>query len=86
MQEVPNAAWQAHTYISYGDPANGVRNQILLYGEPCRLEGFCDLAQISNYVQYRRAPYLIFAPLTLPITGSTFCYKGASQAWMQELY
>ncbi|BDA46119.1 Mannosylglycoprotein endo-beta-mannosidase [Coccomyxa sp. Obi] len=53
FEEVPNAAWDAHKYISYGDPGKGVANQILLYGQPNSLEEFCDLAQIANYVQYR---------------------------------
>ncbi len=52
-QEVPNEAWEAHKYISYGDTGKGVANQILLYGQPKSLEEFCDLAQIANYVQYR---------------------------------
>ena len=55
-QELANAAWQAHAYIPYGNPAPGpghVRNQIWLYGEPQTLDEFCNLAQIANYVQYR---------------------------------
>lgn len=64
-QEVPNAAWQAHTYISYGDPGKGVPNQILLYGDPENLKDFCDLAQIVNFVQYRHATFFCHSPMLL---------------------
>lgn len=61
LQETANAAWQAHAYIPYGNPAPGpgrVRNQIWLYGEPASLQHFCDLAQIANFVQYRWPPII----------------------------
>ena len=54
-QEVPNAAWQLHTYITYntGAAAGPAGNEILTYGCPQGLRDFCDQAQIANYVQYR---------------------------------
>lgn len=79
-QEVPNAAWQAHAYISYGDPGKGVRNQILLYGEASSLEDFCNLAQIANYVQYKCAPssWLILPATDLQLPRQTLAMDSQS--------
>ena len=52
IQEQPNAAWQQHCYMPYGEPGR-VHNQILQYGQPSTLDDFAELAQLANYVQYR---------------------------------
>jgi hypothetical protein len=63
-QEVPNKAWVNHTFLPYGQPNRSrediakhpyTRNQIWLYQAPQSLQDYCDVAQIVNYVQYRRA-------------------------------
>jgi len=76
-QEVPNKAWVNHTFLPYGQPNRSredivkhpyTRNQIWLYQAPQSLQDYCDVAQIVNYVQYRRAlrgPSLARAPEAL---------------------
>jgi len=51
LTEVPNSAWEAHTFMGYGTPGGG--NQLALYGVPRSLEEYCEQAQVANYVQYR---------------------------------
>ena len=60
-QEVPNAAWQLHTYIPYstGAAAGPAGSEILTYGCPQGLYDFCNQAQIANYVQYRLGSGLV---------------------------
>ena len=55
VQEIPNAAWQLHTYITYstGGTPGAAGNEILTYGLPQSLAQYCDQAQIANFVQYR---------------------------------
>ncbi|MCO5581965.1 hypothetical protein L7F22_035854 [Adiantum nelumboides] len=52
LAEVPNPTWQYHKYIAYSDPGK-VHDQIVSYGKPKDLDGFCEKAQLVNYVQYR---------------------------------
>jgi mannosylglycoprotein endo-beta-mannosidase len=82
VEERPSAAYQHHCYMSYGDPAGGVSNQIAVYGVPATLEAFCLQAQLANYVQYRAlvrpactpAPSMCSAVLVRPAcTPAGFC-------------
>ena len=82
VEERPSAAYEHHCYMSYGDPAGGVSNQIAVYGVPKTLEAFCLQAQLANYVQYRAlvrpactpAPTMCSAVLVRPAcTPAGFC-------------
>eukprot|EP00897_Mesotaenium_endlicherianum_P010214 jgi/Mesen1/9220/ME000591S08540 len=52
-REVPNVAWDYHTFIPYSQPEKKIRDQLAMYGLPRDLDDFCEKAQVVNFVQYR---------------------------------
>eukprot|EP00960_Hanusia_phi_P010886 319380-Hanusia_phi.AAC.1 len=53
LMEEFSSELEHHTYIPYGNPEQGVANQVAVYGIPLTLADLCEQAQLANFVQYR---------------------------------
>ncbi|HEY0156726.1 MAG TPA: glycoside hydrolase family 2 TIM barrel-domain containing protein [Thermoanaerobaculia bacterium] len=51
--EAWNDTWKYHTYIPYSSGGLTRPDQVLTYGTPATLAGFCQRAQLANYLQYK---------------------------------